>query len=355
MKEFDFRRVNHLKWDSEIAFLISQIKESQKKLNLYQMEKTQLLDKLMEDAKMELGDHSNNPERALTTSTRWKEIIFQGSLPRDNDEEEMLRYSNTTDDILENYENIPVTSQNILFLYRKLYGKPANMERDWLKKNHFSFTMLSDELDESLASPVGFFDSMGELHKLCKEYHLAICQNLAEPLLMIPIFISDFIYLHPFRMGNENLAILLMILLLCQAGYPIEKYTKIEKVIENYRWRWLDSLSHIERGWQDNTCDCVPFIKCFLKVIWTAYRIFEERILIIEEKRTHYWHVKVTVSHLRGRFHKRELQNMCPSIDKFLVSQMIKKLVEEGYIFEIRRGPRVYYKKYRFYPRFPQK
>lgn len=355
MKEFDFRRVNHLKWDSEIAFLISQIKEYQKRLNLYQMEKTQILDKLMEEAKIQLGDNSNYPEKSLTTSTRWKEMIFQGSLPRDNSEEEILRYSNTTDYILENYKNIPVTAQNISFLHRKLYEKPAKIEENQFKRNDFSFTVFSDEIDESLASPVGFFDSMGELHKLCEEYHLAICQNLAEPLLMIPIFISDFIYLHPFRMGNENLCILLMILLLCHAGYPIEKYTKIEKIIENHRWKWLDSLSYLERGWQDNTCDSMPFIKCFLKTIWTAYRILEERILIIEEKRTYYWHVKVTISHIRERFLKKELQNMCPSVDKILVSQIIKKLLEEGYVFEIRRGPRVYYKKYRFYPRFPQK
>lgn len=53
-----------------------------------------------------------------------------------------------------------------------------------------------------------------------------------NPLILMPIFILDFLCIHPFNDGNGRMSRLLTLLLLYRAGFIVGKYISIEMLIE---------------------------------------------------------------------------------------------------------------------------
>ena len=54
-------------------------------------------------------------------------------------------------------------------------------------------------------------------------------ENEIDPLLLIPVFIHDFLCIHPFNDGNGRMSRLLTTMLLYQSGYMAGKDISFEK------------------------------------------------------------------------------------------------------------------------------
>lgn len=120
------------------------------------------------------------------------------------------------------------------------------------------------------------------MDSLCEAYNNAIDEGKADPLILIPIFVHDFLCIHPFRDGNGRMSRLLTTLLLYRNGYHVGKYISLEVKINKIKDLYYDALSESQNGWHEGKDDPTPFIKYLLSIVDMAYRDFEGRLDIIK-------------------------------------------------------------------------
>mgnify|MGYP001110773825 CR=1 FL=1 len=115
-------------------------------------------------------------------------------------------------------------------------------------------------------------------------YNEIINKGEIDPLLVIPIFILDFLSIHPFNDGNGRISRLLTLLLLYKAGYIVGKYISIEKIIEETKETYYDSLENSSINWHNNKNDYSYFVEYYLGIILSAYKDFSSKIKYITNK-----------------------------------------------------------------------
>ena len=101
-------------------------------------------------------------------------------------------------------------------------------------------------------------------------------------LFLIPIFILDFLCIHPFNDGNGRISRLLTLLLLYRAGYIVGKYISIEQIIEKTKESYYDVLQECSGDWHEGTNKYEPFVEYYLGVILNAYREFTNRVATLK-------------------------------------------------------------------------
>ncbi len=346
MKTFDFNRLNNFKWDNEIISLIAQIHEHKGKQSLFLRQKPQVLEKLVEIAKIQSTESSNKIEGIVTTSTRIEQLVNDKTTPKNRDEEEILGYRNALNIIHESFEYIPITPNYILQLHQELY-EPTTKTIGGKFKNvqNYISARYPDGKEEILFTPLAPFETPDAVRNLCDEFNKCVDDDSVEILLLIPTFITDFVCIHPFSDGNGRMSRLLTTLLLYRFGYYVCKYISIEKLIEKTKDGYYDALSKVDKGWHDNNNDPTPFIKYLLRTLLTAYREFEKRMSLVEAKQSSYDYVKNTIDTILGKFTKAELLEKCPSIGKSTLEAALKNLSDDGYIKKVGVGKSTYYYK----------
>ena len=160
-----------------------------------------------------------------------------------------------------------------------LAGRTKNVQ------NYISAT-YPDGHTEVLFTPLAPFETSEALDRICEEYNRVIGNYEVEPLLAIPIFIHDFLCIHPFNDGNGRMSRLLTLLLLYQSGFIVGKYISIEKAIADNKELYYEVLQKSDENWHEETNDPTHFIKYMLGIILGCYRDFEERITIAEKAGT---------------------------------------------------------------------
>ena len=152
----------------------------------------------------------------------------------------------------------------------------------------------------------------------------------AEPLIVIPIFIHDFLCIHPFNDGNGRMSRLLTTLLLYRNGFYVGKYISLEAKIAKNKDLYYAALRQAQEGWHEGTEDAVPFIKYLLGIILSAYRDFEERFSLVEQKKPALETVRQATLNKIGRFSKQDIRELCPALSVSSIEGALRKLVASG-------------------------
>ena len=118
MRIFDYGKLKERTWDSEILGYIAQIHEYKGRQELYLKQTPDTLDRLIEIAKIQSTEASNEIEGIRTTSTRLKQLCAEKTAPRNRDEKEIMGYRDVLNTIHESYEYIPIRSSYILQLHQ---------------------------------------------------------------------------------------------------------------------------------------------------------------------------------------------------------------------------------------------
>jgi Fic family protein len=139
-----------------------------------------------------------------------------------------------------------------------------------------------------------------------------------DSLILIPVFIHDFLCIHPFNDGNGPMSRLLTTLLFYRSGYVIGKYISLESKIAKNKGLYYDTLEKCQQGWHENQEDVTPFIKYLLQIVFAAYRDFEERVDIVGDKLPALGVVRRAVYGKLGKFTKSDIMEMCPTFGKRL-------------------------------------
>ena len=285
MRTFNYSEIKNQKWDSEILGLVSSIYKEVGKQELYLKQRPEELEKLVEIAKIQSTEASNAIEGIVTTSTRIRQLVEDKTTPKNRDEQEIAGYRDVLNVIHDSFDTIPISQNYILQLHKILYSHMNNPMAGKTKsvQNYISASYPDGHV-ETLFTPLSSFETPEALDKICEEYNRVIGNFEVEPLIAIPIFIHDFLCIHPFNDGNGRMSRLLTTLLLYRSGFYVGKYISLESKIAKNKDLYYDALRQSQYGWHEGKEDDIPFIKYLLGTILSAYKDFEDRFALVEVK-----------------------------------------------------------------------
>lgn len=331
MRSFHYSELKNQKWDSEILGLIAAIYKEAGKQEMYLKQRPKELEKLVEIAKIQSTEASNAIEGIVTTSTRMKQLIEERTTPKNRDEQEIAGYRDVLNIIHESFDSIPISRNYILQLHKLMYSHSNNPMAGRTKsvQNYISI-VHPDGHAETLFTPLSPYETSEALDQICAEYNRVIGNMEVEPLIAIPVFIHDFLCIHPFNDGNGRMSRLLTTLLLYRTGFYVGKYISLEAKIAKNKDLYYDALGLAQKGWHEGTEDAIPFIKYLLGTILAAYKDFGERFALVETKLPALETVRRATLSKLGRFTKQDIRELCPSLSISSIEGALRKLVDAG-------------------------
>lgn len=331
MRSFNYSAFKEQKWDSDILGLIAAIYKEAGKQEQYLKQRPQEMEKLVEIAKIQSTEASNAIEGIVTTSTRIKQLVEEKTTPQNRDEQEIAGYRDVLNVIHESFDAIPITQNYILQFHKMLYSHMNNPLAGRTKsvQNYIS-AAYPDGHTEILFTPLAPYETSESLDRICEEYNRVIGNLEVEPLIIIPIFIHDFLCIHPLNYGNGRMSRLLTTLLLYQNGFYIGKYISLEAKISKNKDLYYSALSQSQTGWHDGKEDALPFIKYILGTILASYKDFEERTSLAQEKLPALEMVRMASKSKIGRFNKQDIRELCPTLSDSSIEGALRKLVAAG-------------------------
>ena len=332
------------KWEKlltpQIVSLLTTIHEFKGRQALFiEANSDKLLD-LLEIAKIQSTEYSNKIEGIYTSDDRLKQIVLDKTMPKTRSEKEIAGYRDVLNTIHANYEYIPIIPSMLLQLHRDLYKFSGEGYGGKFKSSDNIIAEVGRNGKKSIRfKPVPAWQTAESINDLCSAFNEIIESENVDPLLLIPMFILDFLCIHPFDDGNGRMSRLLMLLLLYRSGYIVGKYISLEKIIENSKESYYEVLKESSYGWHENENNYEPFVRYTLGIIVSAYREFESRVILVS---------KVNVSkseriseiikgHI-GKITKSEIMKLCPDISQTTVQRRLNNLLENGQITKIGGG-----------------
>lgn len=344
MKYFDYSKLKDRKWSKDIVSYVGLIHEYKGRQQLYLSQKSEELTFLVDLAKRQSTEASNDIEGIRTTNTRLVQLMNDKTTPKNRSEKEILGYRYAQSLIHESFEDIPIKVNYILQIHKEMYR--------FLNVSYGGrFKDTPNEIDEVhtdgtkkiIFKPLAPFETPMAMESLCEEYNKAINEYNIDPLLVIPVFIHDFLCIHPFNDGNGRMSRLLTTLLLYKSGYAVGKYISLEKKIQITKSEYYEALSESSEDWHNEKNDDSPFVEYLLGTILAAYRDFEDRVNIVSKRMSAKEMVIHAVNQKLGKFTKSDIMELCPEIKSSSIEASLKELCEEGIIKKRGGGRSTYY------------
>lgn len=345
MRPFDYTE----KWEKlltpEIVGYLTTIHEYKGEQRLIAERHADVLESLVEVAKIQSTESSNKIEGIYTSDDRLKKIVLDKTMPKTRNEREIAGYRDVLNTIHENFPHIPIRDTFILQLHRDLY-KFENVSKGG------SFKTSDNVIKEDASGnkfvrfiPLPAWGTPEAIINLCTAYNEAINGGKADPLLLIPMFVLDFLCIHPFSDGNGRMSRLLTLLLLYQNDYIVGRYISLEKLIERTKDNYYEALQESSQGWMEAKNDYAPFVKYILGIITAAYREFFDRAQIVEEKKVSKPdRIEELIKNHLGTITKAEIVDATPGISTTTVQRTLTELVKVEKIIKIGNGRYTKYK-----------
>ena len=329
MRTFNYKNLENLKLDSDIVFLLGRIHEAKGKQELFLVQKPKELDKLVEIAKIQSTEASNAIEGIRTTDARLKQLLIEKTTPKNRAEEEIAGYRDVLNVIHDSFEYITLNSNYILQLHKMLFAR-TGLEIGGKFKSVQNYISTIDESGNpyTLFTPLAPYETPKAIDEICEQFNKAIAENKVDPLILIPVFIHDFLCIHPFLDGNGRISRLLTSLLLYKCGYLVGRYISLESKIAQDKNLYYDALAKSQTGWLEGRDNPTEFIKYLLGIIVSAYRDFEERIDIVTVKTSSIDMVRKAISGIVGKFTKTDIIKLCPNLGVKTIEKQLKTLLD---------------------------
>ena len=331
MRTFNYSAINVQMWDSDMLRLIAAIYKEAGKQELYLKQHPEAHVNLVEIAKIHSTEASNAIEGIVTTNTRIRQLVREKTTPKNRDEQEIAGYRDVLSILHESFDAIPITQNYILQLHKVLYSHMSNPIAGHTKtvQNYISAT-YPDGRAETLFTPLAPFETPEALDRICEEYNRVVGNMELEPLIAIPVFIHDFLCIHPFNDGNGRMSRLLTTLLLYRSGFYVGKYISLEAKIAKNKDLYYDALAQSQTRWHEGTEDKAPFIKYLLGTILAAYKDLGDRVALIETKIPALEMVRRASKNKIGRFNKQDIRELCPTISDSSIEGALRELIASG-------------------------
>ena len=341
MRLFDYKKEPEKLLTPEIVQMVSSIHEHKGRQELFLEANIDELKTLLEVALIQSTGASNRIEGIYTTDKRLEELVSQKAEPRNRSEQEIAGYREVLATIHESYEYIVPRSNLILQLHRDLYSYSQKAAGGSYKNTDNVIAETDAEGNQKARFiPVPAFQTAEAMEELCREFWKAWEADHIDKLLLIPMFILDFLCIHPFNDGNGRMSRLLTLLLFYKAGYIVGKYISMEMLIEKTKETYYEALQASSTGWHKNENSYEPFVKYYLGITLKAYNEFESRVEHLKNRTlSKPERIRAMIDQKVGKITKKEILDACPDISKTTVERTLTELVKSGYIAKVGSGP----------------
>lgn len=318
--------------------LVRRIAEYKGKQDLFKEQRADVLRVLKDNATIQSTESSNRIEGITATRERMDELMLRDGLPNNRPESEIVGYRNVLKLIHDSHENIPFTLNDVRFFHGRLFWFAANFGGHW-KNTANDITEDRDGTKIVRFRTVAPYMVQPEMERLHEQYQAAFEKPNAEPLLLIPSYVLDFLCIHPFLDGNGRMARLLSLLLLCKSGYEVGRYISLERIIEQTKADYYETLLRSSIGWHENEHDLMPWLEYFLGVMLSAYQEFERRVLEHHDSKSLKRDTVLdAINDLPARFRFSDVQQACPAISAITIRRALRQLSKYKRIKCIRKG-----------------
>lgn len=345
MRDFEYFERAKKYLDAQNVQMISSCREHKGKQELFIEASRDELTTLLDVAKIQSTKASNAIEGIFSTDKRIAELVEQKNEPKNRNEQEISGYRDVLSTIHESYDFITPSVNVILQLHRDLYSYTESGEGGKFKSSDNVIAQVDSNGNTSVRfKPVSVFETKNAMEKMCGAFIEEWNRDRIEKLVIIPMFILDFLCIHPFNDGNGRMSRLLTLLLLYKAGFIVGKYISIEMIIEKTKESYYETLRESGKGWHENQNDYNPFIKYCLGILLKAYSEFEERVAYLSQgKKSKSERIEILLKNTLGKMSKKQILENCPDISTRTVERTLSELLNAGKIQKVGAGPATSY------------
>lgn len=340
MRVFDYKKEYKKLLSADIVSLLTSIHEYKGKQLQIANENADVLTQLVETAKIQSTDASNKIEGISTSDDRLQKIVKEKTRPKTRSEKEIAGYRDVLSTIHESYDYIPPRSSLILQLHRDLCKfTGSSIGGNYKNSDNVIAEEHADGTKTVRFQPVPACETPEYVNAICAAYDNALHDGEIDTLALIPMFILDFLCIHPFNDGNGRMSRLLTLLLLYRAGYTVGKYISIEKLIADSKETYYEVLQESSCDWHEGKNDYAPFVRYMLGIVVAAYREFESRTaLIVDSDYSKPDRVREVIKGRIGPITKSEIMKECPDISQITVQRALADLLKNGMIVKLSGG-----------------
>ncbi len=320
------------------VWMMNSISEYKGKEELYTQQSPQILQALVEMAMIESVESSNRIEGVTVDKDRLKPLIIGHSRPRDRSEEEVAGYRKALDLIHKKHDSLAISPEIIQELHR-LSRLDAGDAGQWKKKNNEIIKKQPNGRVEIIYTPMEANKVPDAMKQLCLQYQDSLTQSKYPPLYAIACLILDFLSIHPFRDGNGRVSRLLTLLVLYQNGFGVGKYISLERIVEQSKETYYESLNKSSQGWHKARHDVMPWFYYFLGTIVSAYKEFEQRAGQLKTGRGAKTEiVRQAIQNQHGEFSISDIERECRGVSRDMVRVVFRQLRSEKKILCLGKG-----------------
>ena len=321
------------------ASTLKALGECRGRQDLYRRQTPQLLEDLRTAAVIESSESSNRLEGIVAPHERIAALVLRETAPRNRSEQEIAGYRDALNVIHESAAHMTFTENVVLQLHQVLYRYLPEPGGRWKMAPN---EIVEREADGSVRRggfvPPPPVATPGLMHELVDGYARAVDVG-REPLILVPLAILDFLCIHPFGDGNGRMARLLTLLLLYHFGYDVGRYISMERIFEESRETYYETLEASSQGWHGGRHDVGPWLRYFWGVTLRAYREFEERVGTLREGRgAKQDMVEAAVLRRIGPFAISDIEADCPGVSRDWVRVVLRRMRNEARIAPQGRG-----------------
>ena len=340
MRIFDYTIIPAELMNHELMNLVSAIHEYRGKQDLFIEAKPDVLQAMLEIAKIQSTGASNRIEGVYTSEERLAALVKSKAEPRNRSEQEIAGYREVLSLIHESYDYMVPRTNVILQLHRDLYQfSPASFGGNFKNSDNVIAEIDSSGQSRLRFQPLSAFETPDAVERLTNTFVEAVRTEKYDPLLLVPLFILDFLCIHPFNDGNGRMSRLLTLLLLYRSGYIVGKYISVEMIIEKTKETYYEVLQESSAGWYEGKNAYLPFVKYYLEVVLSAYKEFSARVQLMQDRSlSKPERIRRLFANTLQILSKGLILEKCPDISVSTVEATLAALVKEGYIIKIGAG-----------------
>jgi len=321
------------------SWYLADIAEARGKQELFIRQSPQRLKTLRDFALVESAVSSTRIEGVNVDPSRVKTIVFGKASLRDRSEEEVRGYREALKLIHEQRTALPLSEGIALELHRLVL--PDAWDAGRLKeKNGQIIEKSADGRTRVRFTPASAKRTPASMKELFELWMRGVKNREIHPLILAAGFNLDFLCIHPFRDGNGRVSRLLLLLQCCHLGYEVGRYISIERLMEQNKERYYETLEESSRDWHEGKHNPWPYINYLFFILKSAYREFEERLGQVAEPRGAKTQIVQNVlARLPGEFSVADLESSCPTVSRDMVRRVLRDLQKAGQVECLGRGP----------------
>jgi Fic family protein len=320
------------------SWYLADLGEARGKQELFTKQSPQRLKVLREHALIESAVSSSRIEGVTVDQSRIGTVIFGKALLKDRDEEEVRGYRDALKLIHEQGAKLALSEATIKKLHRLTHGdiwdagKYKDKDGDIIEKYPDGRERVRFKA-VSAATTGAFMKESVELWNRSRR------ERWVHPLIALAAFNLDFLCIHPFRDGNGRVSRLILLLQSYHLGYEVGRYISLERLIEENKERYYETLEQSSQGWHEGTHNPWPYVNYLLFILKTASQEFAERIGQTASPRGAKTElVTGAIGRFAGKFRVSDLQRECPGVSVDLVRRALKNLRSLGRVKCLGRG-----------------